>query len=63
MRVQYGRILVIANRREEALSTLTEIISSPSENGVPRLLPHDPIWSRLNGDPSFLPIIESVKPL
>ena len=63
MRYEYGRILVIANRRDEALSVLSEIVTGMSEVGVPRLLPHEPVWSRLKDDPRFMPIIESAKPL
>jgi tetratricopeptide (TPR) repeat protein len=62
MRDQYGKILVIAGRNDEALSVLAELIAGPGEN-VPRSYPHDQVWGRLKIDPRFEKILNSVKPL
>ncbi|HEY5078374.1 MAG TPA: TIR domain-containing protein [Opitutaceae bacterium] len=61
--VDYGRILVMANHRDEALSVLSQVVTKPLEVYSPRMLQHDLVWSRLKDDPRFLPIIESDKPL
>ena len=62
MRFEYGKILVICDRRKDALSVLGEIIARP---GIlaPRSFPFDPVWSRLKNEPRFEEILNSVKPL
>jgi TolB-like protein len=59
---EYGKILVIAGRNEEALSVLADLVSGPGDV-VPRSFPYDPVWGRLKGDPRFGSILSSVKPL
>jgi TolB-like protein len=62
MRFDYGQILVIAGRNDEALAVLREAYKCPLEV-VPRDLLYDPVWNRLKGDPRFAEILENVKPL
>jgi TolB-like protein len=62
LRNEYGRILVVGNRREEALATLREMMNAPcglSSNDIR----FDPLWSRLKDDPRFEEILRSAKPL
>ncbi len=61
MLFEYGKILVIAGRNEEALSVLADLISGPGD-AVPRSFPYDPVWARLKGDPRFESILNSFKP-
>src|SRR5258708_7299948 len=63
MRVEYGRILVIGNRREEALALLREIIAMPAFGTEPNAIRFDPVLSRLKDDPRFEAILKSAKPL
>jgi TolB-like protein len=63
MRVEYGQVLVIGNRREEALALLREIIAMPSYGLGPNEIRFDPVWSRLKDDPRFEAILKSAKPL
>jgi TolB-like protein len=58
----YGKILVIAGRNDEALSVLAGLIAGPGDI-VPRGYAYDPVWARLKGDPRFESILDSVKPL
>jgi TolB-like protein/Tfp pilus assembly protein PilF len=62
MRLTYGAILCIANRREEALSTLRQILAQPLDVGL-NYFRFDPVWSRLKDDPRFEQILQSAKPL
>ncbi len=62
MAYEFGRILVIAGRKEEALSLLSEMMAGPGDV-VPKSYPYDPIWGRLKGDPRFQSILDSWKPL
>ncbi len=62
LRNEYGRILVVGNRREEAIAILREMMSAPcnlSSNDIR----FDPLWSRLKDDPRFEEILKSAKPL
>jgi TolB-like protein len=58
----YGRILVLAGRNEEALKVLATLISGPGDM-VPKGYPYDPVWARLKGDPRFQSILDSAQPL
>jgi hypothetical protein len=62
LRFEYGTLLVIGGRNDEALAVLREAYAHPLEI-APRNLPYDPIWGRLKGDPRFAEILENVKPL
>lgn len=62
MRLEYGQILVIGNRREEALALLRESLAMPCWQG-PAAIRFDPVWSRLKDDPRFEAILKSAKPL
>jgi TolB-like protein len=62
MQYEYGKILLIAGRNEEALSILAVMISGPGDI-VPKSYPYDPVWVRLKGDPRFQAILDSAKPL
>ena len=63
MRVDYGEILVVANRREEAFAVLREIMAQPLINLTTNGIRFDPVWSRLKDDPRFEEILKSAKPL
>jgi tetratricopeptide (TPR) repeat protein len=62
MRNEFGQILVVANRHEEAIATLREMLNA-SCRFSPNEIRHDPIWSRLKDDPRFEEILRSAKPL
>jgi TolB-like protein/Tfp pilus assembly protein PilF len=62
MYLDYGAILIMAGRNNEALSVLAEIVAQPMDT-APRELLYDPIWGRLKDDPSFGKILDSVRPL
>jgi hypothetical protein len=63
MRYQYGELLVVVNKREEALATLREIVALPLDAFSPNQIRYGPIWSRLKDDPRFEEILRSIKPL
>jgi tetratricopeptide (TPR) repeat protein len=64
VRYEYGALLVIAGRPDEALSVLREVIALPMDDGFsPNEIRFDPAWSRLKADPRFDEILRSVKPL
>ena len=63
MRVDYGEILVVANRREEAFAILREIMAQPLINLATNGIRFSPVWSRLKDDPRFEEILKSAKPL
>jgi TolB-like protein len=62
MAFEYGKLLVITGRTEDAFSALAALIAGPGDV-VPRAYAYDPVWARLKGDPRFQPIVDSVKPL
>jgi TolB-like protein len=62
VQLEYGRILVICDRREEAFSVLGEILKKPAFF-APREIPFDPVWSRLKDDPRMADLVNSVTPL
>jgi hypothetical protein len=62
MQYEYGRILVLAGRNDEALAVLGVITAGPGDY-VPKSYPYDPVWGRLKGDPRFQSILDSSKPL
>jgi TolB-like protein len=62
MRYEYGKVLVITGRTEDAFSVLTALIAGPGDI-VPRSYAYDPVWARLKGDPRFQSILDSFKPL
>jgi TolB-like protein len=63
MRVDYGQILAIGDRREEAFVVLRENVAQPFINLTPNTVRFDPVWSRLKDDPRFEEILRSAKPL
>ncbi len=63
MRVDYGAILVIGNRRDEAIAVLREIAAQPLINQTPNGIRFDLVWSRLRDDPRFEEILKSAGPL
>lgn len=65
MGIEYGRVLLICDRRDEALANLREQLARPGQSMqfTPGEIRHDPIWSRLKSDPRFEEILKSAKPL
>jgi TolB-like protein len=59
---EYGKVLVIAGRNDEALTVLAVLIAGPGDY-VSKSYPYDPVWGRLKDDPRFQPILDSEKPL
>ena len=59
---EYGKVLVIAGRNEEALALLAVLVSDAGDT-VPKSYPYDPVWGRLKGDPRFQAILDSAKPM
>jgi hypothetical protein len=57
-----GRIYLILNRREDALSVLGRMMNEPCIAG-PEEVRHDPFWSRLTDDPRFEETLRSAKEL
>ena len=62
-RNDYGRILIICGRRDEALETLRALSGGYLGMHTPAELRYEPIWSRLKDDPRFEEILRSTKPL
>jgi TolB-like protein len=62
MMYEYGKLLVITGRTEEAFSAMAALIAGPGDV-VPRAYAYDPVWGRLKSDPRFQTIIDSVRPL
>jgi tetratricopeptide (TPR) repeat protein len=62
MRNEYGKILVIAGRNDDALSVLATYNAGPGDI-VPRSFPYDPVWGRLKGEPRFQSMLDSAKAL
>lgn len=63
IRNDYGIILIICGRRDEALETLRALSSGYLGVHTPAELRYEPIWSRLKDDPRFEEILRSAKPL
>jgi len=63
MRDEYGKILVIGDRRDEALAILREAIALPMPLRTPNGIRYDLVWARLKDDPRFDEILKSAKPL
>ncbi len=63
MQNDYGQILIICGRRDEALDTLQSFIGELVGLTTPGEIRFDPIWSRLKDDPRFEEILKSAKPL
>jgi serine/threonine-protein kinase len=63
VRYDFGQLLVIAGRTEEALAALRDLVSPAMPVASPNGIRYDPIWSRLKGDPRFDQILNSAKPL
>ncbi|MDP1580223.1 MAG: TIR domain-containing protein [Candidatus Didemnitutus sp.] len=65
MASEYGRVLLICGRREEALEVLREVVARPSQSSTatPGEIRFDPVWSLLKDDPRFEQILKSSKPL
>jgi tetratricopeptide (TPR) repeat protein len=63
MRDEYGQILVICNRRDEAIAVVREMMSLPTVPHTPTGLRFDPVWSRMKDDPRFEEILSAAKPL
>jgi TolB-like protein len=63
MRSDYGQILVVGGRREEALAILREMMAQPLINQTINGIRFDVVWSRLKDDPRFEEILRSAKPL
>jgi TolB-like protein len=63
MRDEFGQILVICNRRVQAISVLREIMEHPLIIRTPKCFRLDPVWSLLSGDPQFDQILDSAKPI
>jgi len=62
MHNDYGQILIVCGRRDEALAALRMVMAAdagPPANDIR----FDPIWSRLQDDPRFEEILKSAKPL
>jgi tetratricopeptide (TPR) repeat protein len=60
MKAAYGEILVLAGRRDEALSVLGELMTQPA-GGSANDYRYDPVWMRLKDDPRFEQVLQSVK--
>jgi TolB-like protein len=60
MRYEYGKVLVIAGRTDDAFSVLAALVSGPGDF-VPKSYPYDLVWVRLKGDPRFQSILDSSK--
>ena len=63
MRFEYGRMLILAHRPEDALAELRLMAASPAVVVSRNVIREDPIWSRLKGDPRFEEILRSFQPL
>lgn len=63
MQNDFGQILVICGRREEALAVLRAWAAEMYGGFIPDQIRFDPIWSRLKDDPRFEEILKSAKPL
>ncbi|HEY5080098.1 MAG TPA: hypothetical protein VII43_09625, partial [Opitutaceae bacterium] len=63
MRNEYGQLLVLCNRRDEAISVLQEILSLPMFPLTLNGTRFDPVWSRLKDDPRFEEALKSAKPI
>ena len=55
-----GLVYATLGRQDEALACLREIMDQPSRQ-TPEEVRHDPLWSRLRGDPRFESILKSAK--
>jgi hypothetical protein len=63
MRFEYGRMLVLGQRPEDALAELKLMAANPSVIYTRNVIREDPIWSRLKADPRFEEILRSFQPL
>jgi hypothetical protein len=53
LRIDYGQILIVCGRREEALATLRTVTREGTGSRLTAELSFDPIWSLLKDDPRF----------
>lgn len=63
MQNDYGQILLVCGRSDEALAALQVFMSGMLLPLAPSDIRFDPIWSRLKDDPRFEEILKSAKPL
>ncbi len=63
MQNDYGQILLVCGRNDEALATLQVLMTGMLVPFSPNDIRFDPIWSRLKDDPRFEEILKTAKPL
>jgi len=63
MRQEFGQLLVLCGRRDEAIAVLREMVSLPMFPLTPNGIRYDAVWSRMKDDPRFEETLKSAKPI